>query len=70
MMNNNILNKNFIKGSQQPIEKITDNKTSGNNILESQIIKKLISLEQVIDTSVKYHEDKPLTLTKKIMDRK
>lgn len=63
MMNNNILNKNFIKGSQQPIEKITDNKTSGNNILESQIIKKLISLEQVIDTSIKKHGDKTLSLT-------
>ena len=65
MMNNNILNKNFIKGSQQPIEKITDNKTSGNNILESQIIKKLISLEQVIDTSIKEHGDKTLSLTRK-----
>ncbi len=65
MMNNNILNKNFIKGSQQPIEKITDNKTSGNNILESQIIKKLISLEQVIDTSIKKHGDKTLSLTRK-----
>lgn len=64
-MNNNILNKNFIKGSQQPIEKITDNKTSGNNILESQIIKKLISLEQVIDTSIKKHGDKTLSLTRK-----
>lgn len=65
MMNNNILNKNFIKGSQQPIEKITDNKTSGNNILESQIIKKIISLEQVIDTSIKKHGDKTLSLTRK-----
>ena len=65
MMNNNILNKNFIKGSQQPIEKITDNKTSRNNILESQIIKKIISLEQVIDTSIKKHGDKTLSLTRK-----
>ena len=64
-MNNNILNKNFIKGSQQPIEKITDNKTSRNNILESQIIKKIISLEQVIDTSIKKHGDKTLSLTRK-----
>ena len=69
-MNNNILNENYIKTNQQPDEKTKNNKIYVSSMLESQIIKKLISLEQVIDTSVKNHEDKPLTLTKKIMDRK
>ena len=69
-MNNNILNENYIKTNQQPDEKTKNNKIYVSSMLESQIIKKLISLEQVIDTSVKNHEDKPLTLNKKIMDRK
>ena len=69
-MNNNILNEDYIKTNQQPDEKTKNSKIYVSSMLESQIIKKLISLEQVIDTSVKYHEDKPLTLTKKIMDRK
>lgn len=64
MMNNN-LNKDSIKSSQQPVEKIADNETYGSNILESRIIRKLASLEQVIDVSIKKHEDKTLTLTRK-----
>lgn len=69
-MNNNILNEDYIKTNQQPDEKTKNNKIYVSSMLESQIIKKLISLEQVIDISVKNHDDKPLTLTKKIMDRK
>ena len=41
MMNNNILNKNFIKGSKQPCEKISDNKITviNKNIFNKKDIK-------------------------------
>ena len=65
MMNNNSLNGDYTKGSQQPTEKTINSKTYESNSLESQIIKKLTSLEQVIDTSIKNHGDKVLTLTRK-----
>ena len=55
MMNNNSLNGDYTKSSQQPTEKTIDSKTYESNSLESQIIKKLTSLEQVIDTSIKNH---------------
>lgn len=65
MMDTNIFNGDYTKSSQQPTEKTIDNKTYESNQLESQIIKKLASLEQVIDTSIKKHGDKALTLTRK-----
>lgn len=65
MMNNNSLNGDYTKSSQQPTEKTIDSKTYESNSLESQIIKKLTLLEQVIDTSIKNHGDKVLTLTRK-----
>lgn len=65
MMDNNNLNADYTKSSQQPNEKTANNKTYETNLLESQITKKLTSLERVIDTSIKNHGDKTLTLTRK-----
>ena len=44
-MNNNSLNGDYTKSSQQPTEKTIDSKTYESNSLESQIIKKLTSLD-------------------------
>lgn len=64
-MNDKNLNEYYPNSSQQPAEKKPDDKTYESNSFEMQIIRKLTSLEQAIDTSIKEHGDKSLALTRK-----
>ena len=71
-MNNNILNQEFIPNKLQNVEhqKSSSNiQMSQNKLFENQIIKKLTSVEYVIDESIKKHGDKSLILIRKNNNR-